>query len=251
MGYLYYFLPAFINFQRIEIMKYQTLVQGMLVSAITIALAGNVAMARGKGGKGPRFQSDNNTTQEDSDSRQRGQNNFCRGEQDGPRQGKKHKHADRFSRIDADGDGLIYESEFVTAKTDRVSRHFQHIDSDEDLFISEEEYEAHAHKKLDRLGIDEAEMQSCMQEALGEDFEGKPGWSDLVAEADTDADNLISEAEMTAHAAMKTAEKFAALDVNADSSLDEDEFSALREERKAVHEAHRTCVDDLLEASAL
>ncbi len=62
---------------------------------------------------------------------------------------------------------------------------------------------------------------------------------------------MLSEADLTAHAATKAAEKFATLDISANNSLVDEEISALEEEGQAIREAGRACIDSLLEASAL
>lgn len=210
------------NLNGVTKMKFNSIVVAATVSTLSLALTSNIALARG--GKGHHHD-----------------------------RGVKNKPAAEsfFSRVDSDGDGLIYQSEFTEASVERAAKHFARLDSDDSLFISEEEYDAQTNKHLDRLGIDEEAMDECMTEQLGDEYTAKPDWAEFSAAADTDLDELVSEAEYTTYVTNKAIEQFVELDTSLDSALDEEEFEVMLEAKKAQHDARRTCVDTILEEMAI
>lgn len=162
----------------------------------------------------------------------------------------RRDHANRLSKIDENGDGVVALDEYSTSLADRAIRRFDFLDANDDSVISAEEYDAGSRGYGD-LGVDQAAFLECMEAALDGEFTGRPIWGDLIAETDTNQDGSIDEAEFVSLTDAKATERFAAIDTNGDDALDETELQAVYNQIRERRQALRTCRMEQLEANIL
>lgn len=149
--------------------------------------------------------------------------------------------------MDADGDGVVTLEEFVAPHTERGEFRFARLDQNDDGVISADEHEStdndhHFRGRHDGITLDTAAFEQCMRDQLGDEFQTRPTWEELLASADTNADGVLDLNEFLAHGYAREVARFEALDTNADGGVDSDEQEAGLVKKQTHHLARRTCM---------
>lgn len=143
--------------------------------------------------------------------------------------------AERFARMDADGDGNMTRDEFrdyvKSRRAERKQAKFQRMDSDGDGSVSQAEYVAYKTAKaerrfayMDKNGdgkVDQGEYASCMKKR-GHHHKGR-----LFDKLDANGDDVVTQAE--SHAAWS--EWFKRIDANQDNLVTQDEVMQYRKHK--------------------
>jgi len=149
------------------------------------------------------------------------------------------------SRMDADGDGVVTLTDFLSRETERSERHFDRLDSDADGYVSEEEFTT-SRGRRNNDDIDHDALKLCIEETTGITLNERPSREDAFAAADTDNDGYLSPEEFNSDRTAHVTEKFAELDSDSDGVISEDEVSAKIAERQVIDSARKDCVDEQL-----
>lgn len=165
-----------------------------------------------------------------------------------------HRGAGGFNRIDVNQDGQLSLDELTTPAISKVEKMLAQKDSDEDGFISFEEFQQTRNGTLTDLSAIADDIVQCVT-----DIKAETGNDDIIvpsadnfmspaekfAAIETSGDNFISLEELQAKVTSKVAAAFLIMDQDADGFINEDEFTATKTTRSATKGAIRQCVDEL------
>jgi len=165
-----------------------------------------------------------------------------------------HKGAGGFSRIDVNQDGQLSLDEMTAPSLSKAEKKLTKKDSDEDGFISFEEFQqtrSGTATDLSDIADDIVQCVADIKADTGNDDITIPSAdkfmspADKFASIDTSADSLISLEELQEKIITKVAASFLIMDQDADSFVSEDEFNTAKAKHKASKDAIRQCVDEL------
>jgi hypothetical protein len=175
------------------------------------------------------------------------------------RQANRHNPAMRIEHLDTNNDDKVSHEEFLSPRLEHIDDLFTRLDNNNNGLI--ELGEAGAQQPLlgrggkgpgprglakDRPAIDEDAVIACVRKTIA-DFDPPSAvdhedlHSNLEA-ADTNGDDKLSLAEVTAAVTKKADAHFAELDTNSDGFVTTQELEALKVKRQEVAETVRACV---------
>lgn len=175
-----------------------------------------------------------------------GHGNNPQGDQGGEQAGTRGEISisDIMSRMDYDGDGIISSDDLVNQSIERSEKHFERMDSDQDGLVSYEEMTSRERRRTQNDSIDEDALKQCIEETTGVSLHTRLTAEEAFLAADSNADDYLSLDEFQDDRAAHAQSRFDEIDSNSDGTLSEEEISLHIEERQAVREAHKSCVDE-------
>lgn len=209
--------------------------RNLVMTAMALALVGNVSVAYAKPGHGGAEGA------EKHDRPDRPQ---------GDRPGKlRHKVGRIFNAVDTDGSDTITLDEWLVKSTAKAERHFARIDSDDDSLISLEEFLAAGHHRGE--GIDRDAVRACVADASGDELPERPDRNTVFGEIDTNDDGFIDLDELVAAKTEKATDRFNAIDADGDGAITKQELAEALSQHRERRRAVRECVEDQRETDEL
>jgi len=158
-----------------------------------------------------------------------------------------HGGGSAFNSIDADESGTVSLDEYLSRTPARAERRFGRKDKNDDGLITSDEYpQARAHNPNREAFL------SCVSSAIGEAF-SRPSWDEYLEGTDLNADDSIDVDEFTTASTAKATSRFETIDANADGELTREEMRearlAHREQRLAKRSAIRTCREQIRDSA--
>ncbi len=151
---------------------------------------------------------------------------------------QRHAPGRLMRNIDADGDNLISQDEFIAQRTDHYERQFDHRDINDDGLLSSDE-SGPRHPALDP-DIDIAEFRACIAENGGDpDLE-----EDRFAAADTNGDGSLSQEEFFMHLEQRAFDQFARIDADGNGQLTPEELAGNMRDRNIHRRVVRMCLQE-------
>ncbi|BCG64126.1 MAG: hypothetical protein methR_P1892 [Methyloprofundus sp.] len=151
------------------------------------------------------------------------------------------------NRMDFDGNGEVTVEDFINRSLKHTDKHFSRIDQDADELISLEEFSskrsARGHRGLDS-DIDMDALKTCIEETTGLTLKEHLEPEEVFALIDMDVSGFISVDEFFSYKEIQATEKFTKLDADASGVISEAEITTHMAERKALHEARKSCIDE-------
>jgi Ca2+-binding EF-hand superfamily protein len=160
------------------------------------------------------------------------------------RPGRPGGNPDRLiDRLDADGDGVVDEDEFLDARLLRIDDQFDRRDVDGDGLLSEEEARRHRPRRGDDLTLREEVIQ-CVRETIA-DWEGPHEVEDRFDAVDTDGDGYISLVELSTALQERAYVLFDRIDSNNDGLISLEEVEAHQDYQINLRRVIRACNDEI------
>jgi len=163
--------------------------------------------------------------------------------QGGGRGNGKPSAAAVLDRMDFDGSGEVSVDDFVNRSLDHADKHFARIDKDDEL-ISLDEFTSKRSRHTPDESIDQDALKLCVEDSTGLSLKERPDSEELFSEIDTNDDDSLSIEEFTAHKTAHATERFNELDADEDGVISEAEITAHMDERKTLHEARKSCIEE-------
>ncbi len=149
--------------------------------------------------------------------------------------------------LDADGDGMVSQDEFLAARLARAERRFDRLDSDEDGQITE----ADLADRPEPPDVDREALRACIEETLGVELPERPEPGSRFDAADLNGDGAITLDEALTNAESRAVERFMNLDENADGQLERSEVRRPLRRAARLRQARRQCLREQQEANDL
>ena len=147
-------------------------------------------------------------------------------------------------RMDFDGNGEVTVDDFVSRSLGHVDRHFARLDKDDDGLISVDEFSSRRSHRVPDESIDQDALKLCVEESTGLSLKERLEPAELFGEIDADGDGSLTIDEFTAHKTAHATERFSELDADEDGVISEAEITAHMAERKTLHEARKSCIEE-------
>ena len=153
------------------------------------------------------------------------------------------------NRMDYDKNSEVTSEDFVNRALQRANKHFSRLDKDNDEQLSEEEFNhkrsAKRHRGIDD-SIDEEALKECVESLTGLSLKDHLSAAERFNLVDADDNEFITFAEYSEHKENHAIERFTELDSDASTVISVEEIEVYLAERKALHEARRSCIDEQL-----
>ncbi|NOQ63017.1 MAG: hypothetical protein GQ582_00715 [Methyloprofundus sp.] len=153
------------------------------------------------------------------------------------------------NRMDFDKNGEVTSEDFVNRALQRADKHFSRQDKDADELLSEEELShkrsSRKHRSMDE-SIDEEALKECVESLTGLSLKVHLSAEERFNLIDSDGSGSITFEEFSDHKATHAIERFTGLDSDENALISVAEVEAYLAERKALHEARSSCIDEQL-----
>ncbi|MEM7704741.1 MAG: hypothetical protein AAF358_04265 [Pseudomonadota bacterium] len=154
--------------------------------------------------------------------------------------------ADR-TPLDADGDRMVSQDEFLAARLARAERRFDRLDRDDDGQITE----ADLADRPEPPDVDREALRACVEDALGIELPEPPEPGSRFDTIDLNGDGAITLEEALTSAEDRAVERFMNLDENADGQLERSEVRRPLRRAARLRQARRQCLREQQEANDL
>ena len=148
-----------------------------------------------------------------------------------------------FGHLDTDEDGFVSEDEFLDARLARVDIKFDRLDEDGDGLISEEEADRRGDRD-EHPDVDREAVIACVRETIA-DWEGPHNVEDRFDEVDLDGDGFIDLVELSTALEERAYVLFDRIDTNDDGLISLEEVEVFQDDQINLRRVIRACIDEV------
>ncbi|MEM6574566.1 MAG: hypothetical protein AAF736_09865 [Pseudomonadota bacterium] len=149
--------------------------------------------------------------------------------------------------LDADGDRMVSQDEFLAARLARAERRFNRLDRDDDGQITETDLA----DRPEPPDVDRDALRACIEDTLGVELPEPPEPGSRFDAIDVNGDGVITLEEALTSAEDRAVERFMNLDENADGQLERSEVRRPLRRAARLRQARRQCLREQQEANDL
>lgn len=154
---------------------------------------------------------------------------------------------DQGPSLDADGDGVVTQEEFIAAKAVRTERRFERLDSNSDGQITPDDLSDLPQPP----DVDRDALRACVEESLGIELPAPPVDGSRFDNADLNGDGAVTLDEALTGSETAAIERFERLDTNVDGLLQTDELRKAKRRAGKLRQTRRQCRDEQEDIAAI